>query len=124
MSATPKPPTGLNGPGRDLWRSVVADVDRDCELDARELHLLKSAAQAVDRAAELEKLIGAEGLMIAGSKGQARLHPAIAEARLQTQLAAVLVGKIELQAPEPKTGRLNGRQRANLRRLSLERRSA
>jgi hypothetical protein len=108
----------LGPAGAALWRRIVADVPDELELDARELSLLESAACAADRVAELEALIARDGLMLAGSKGQARLHPAVAEARMTRQLCSILLSKISLAAPEPKTGALNVRQRGDLRRLT------
>ena len=119
VKASLKPPSGLGPAGRSLWRRVVADVPADVELDARDLIFLEQAGRASDRVSELEELIARDGLMIAGSKGQDRLHPAVAEARMQRQLVAVLLSKIELDVPGVKTGSLNVRQRADLRRVAM-----
>ena len=98
---------------------MLADVHEDWELDARDLHALEQAARAADRAAELDLLIERDGLMVAGSNGQDRLHPAVAEQRMQRQLSALLVSKIALEPPKAKTGHLSGRQRADIRRAEL-----
>jgi hypothetical protein len=119
VSAVQKPPAGLQGHGSALWKAVIADVHEEWELDSKDLHSLEQAARAADRAQELEELIERDGLMIAGSTGQERLHPAISEQRMLRQLSAVLVSKIALEAPEPQTGHLSSRRRADIRRAEL-----
>jgi hypothetical protein len=119
VTAAQKPPAGLLKAGIGLWKAVVRDVDEAWELDARDLHVLELAARAADRAAELGDLIDRDGLMIAGSTGQDRLHPAVVEQRMQRQLSAVLVAKVQLEPPAVRTGHLSGRQRADIRRSDL-----
>lgn len=75
-------PAGLGKAGRALWRQITATYD----LDAAERPLVEQACQLADRVAELEDQIATDGLMVAGSTGQPRLHPAVAEAR-QTRVA-------------------------------------
>jgi P27 family predicted phage terminase small subunit len=111
----PKAPAGLRKAGAALWARVLADVHADWELDSSDLHGLEQAARAVDRAQELGEVIDRDGLMIAGSTGQERLHPAVAEQRMQRQLSAHLVSKIALAPPDAKTGHLSGKQRQKLR---------
>jgi hypothetical protein len=112
MSRTPKLPKELGLAGRSLHRRVLADVPANWELDAKDLHNLEAACHAVDRVHELEQMIAADGLFTDG-----KLHAGVVEARLQTQLAVQLLSKVETAAPAAKTGHLNGRQRAELRRL-------
>jgi hypothetical protein len=119
VSKLQKPPAGLQKAGVSLWKAVLADVDEACELDAREAHALEQAARAADRAEELEALIVRDGLMVPGSAGQERLHPAVSEQRMQRALSASLVSRIELDPPAARTGHLSGRQRANIRRGEL-----
>ena len=94
-----KAPKGLGTAGRRLWRDVLADVAEGWQLDARDLALLEAACRAADRAVALDEAIENDGLMVAGSQGQRVLHPAVGEARLQRQLVAVLLGKVELAPP-------------------------
>lgn len=119
VSAAPKPPPGLQKAGTSVWKTILRDVQEDWELDAKDLHSLEQAARAADRAQELEELIERDGLMIAGSTGQERLHPAIAEQRMLRQLSALLVSRIALEAPEPMTGHLSSRRRTDIRRAEL-----
>jgi hypothetical protein len=119
VSAVQKPPAGLQKTGISLWKAVLADVHEDWELDSKDFHALEQAARAADRAQELEELIDRDGLMIAGSTGQDRLHPAISEQRMLRQLSALLVSRIALEAPEPQTGHLSSRRRTDIRRAEL-----
>jgi len=116
--SAPKPPAGLlKAGGAGLWEAVLADVHPEWELDAKALHTLELAARAADRAAEMDDLIARDGLMVPGSVGQERLHPAVAEQRMQRQLSAILVSKIALAPPDVKTRHLSGKQRQNLRAI-------
>lgn len=112
--STAKPPDGLGPPGRALWRKVSADVADGWRLDARDEHLLRGACRAADVIAALERAVKRDGEVVKGSKGQTRLHPALTEARMQRDLQAKLLAKVELEPPAQKTGHLSGRQRDQL----------
>jgi P27 family predicted phage terminase small subunit len=116
MDRAPKPPIGLGKAGRALWTRITGDVRVGWDLDERDLMLLEGACAAHDRVAELEAVARREGVTGKGSRGQGVVHPAIGEARLQRALSAQLLGRVELTAPAARTGHLNGRQRAELRR--------
>jgi hypothetical protein len=73
----PAAPEELGDAGRELWD----EINRDLVLDGRETALLLRACQMADRAAELENLVRSDGLMVPGSTGRQRLHPALAEQR-------------------------------------------
>lgn len=109
MSGTPK---SLGSSGRELYARVLADVAPTWELDSKDLHNLEAAARAVDRVDELEQIIARDGLLTADG----RVSPAVVECRLQTQLATLSLAKVETE-PKISTRHLNGRQRAELRRL-------
>lgn len=115
MSATPSAPKGLGPAGRALWKRVLADVAAGWELDERDVSCLRGACRAEDRAQELDRLVETEGLMVTGAAGQAKLHPGIPEARAQRQQVALLLARVEMAPPAPRTGHLNVRQRAQLR---------
>jgi hypothetical protein len=77
-SGLPRAPAGLKKPGRALWRSIV----REYELNPAEVATLAHACRLSDECARLEELLdGAPSLEVAGSQGQARVHPAVAELR-------------------------------------------
>ena len=99
MAKAPKPPATLGKAGKLLWQRIVADVDPGWELDAADLQNLEGACRAHDRVTELEAAIQRDGATVSGSRGQTVVHPAIGEARLQRQLSASLMGRVELKAP-------------------------
>ena len=86
-ATSPAAPKGLGDAGRDLHERIWADLGEDMELSERESAVLRLACVQVDRAADLEAQVDADGLMVAGSTKQPRVHPAVGEAR-QAALAA------------------------------------
>lgn len=114
MSGAVREPKGLGEAGRELWRSVLADVAEGWRLDARDLALLEAACRAADRVQVLEDAVDADGLMVSGSTGQEVLHPAVSEARMQRQLMTALLAKVELAPPQQRTGHLSAKQRNQL----------
>lgn len=85
-------PSGLGKPARALWRAVTAGL----VLRADELAILETACRTRDQIASLEQLLVASPAAIEGSRGQQVLHPAIAELRLQRQLLAALLAKLDM----------------------------
>lgn len=77
MAKRPQPPAALGAAGKALWRRVLALG----EPEPGELELLRIACRAEDRVVELRRLIDEDGLMVAGSRGQRVLHPAMSELR-------------------------------------------
>lgn len=77
MRLIPRPPAGLDGAGRRLWRSVV----RDYELRPDELIVLGAAARTADEIAEMEAMKAKMTALVPGSMGQLRANPFFAELR-------------------------------------------
>ena len=96
---SPKPPEGLQSAGKDLWKSILADVGPGWRLDARDLHFLSRACRIEDEMRELERIVDEEGLTTNGSRGQTAIHPALAEARQLRQVQQRLLGAVELCDP-------------------------
>jgi hypothetical protein len=113
MSGVSKSPGGLGPSGRELHRQILDDLPPNWELDAKDHHNLDAACRAADRVHELEQIIARDGLVTADGK----VNPVVVECRLQVQLGVHLLSKVEVTPPAAKTGHLNGRQRAELRRL-------
>ena len=110
----PDPPDHLGAAGRDLW----ATVGRDLVFEAHELPLLTSACEVADRIAALEAVIAEEGVTVAGSKGQPRLHPAVAEVRQSRLAMARLLGQIAIETGEghlANAASIHGRRAATAR---------
>ncbi|HSS03830.1 MAG TPA: P27 family phage terminase small subunit [Solirubrobacterales bacterium] len=97
--ARPTAPRGLGKEGRKLWRQIQDAVAPDWELDERDERTLLAACQLEDRLAELDAAIAAEGLMVAGSRGQRVLHPAAQESRQVTLAQHKLLAGVELADP-------------------------
>jgi P27 family predicted phage terminase small subunit len=89
----------LGAEGKRLWKSIVGDLDEDWRLDARDLAYLAQAARCADELAELKAVIARDGSTVEGSKGQTRVHPAVAEARQLRLTLLRLLGSIEMTDP-------------------------
>jgi phage terminase small subunit len=101
MATKPRAPSGLGSRGGRFWRTVVDTY----ELQPDELELLAECCRTLDDLDKLRKAIGRDGTTVAGSKGQTRTHPALAELR-QTRLAlGRLLGQLGLPDPEDEQGR-------------------
>src|SRR5919201_6739739 len=85
-------PTGLGAAGKRLWKSVTEGLT----FRPDELATLESACRTADLVAELDAVIAKAPTMIVGSMGQRVVHPAIQEARLQRQLLASLLSRLDL----------------------------
>lgn len=92
MTVRHRAPGGMGDAGRKLWRAVTAGL----VLRADELATLEAACRTADAIAALEFVIAAEPTMIAGSMKQAVVHPAITEVRLQRELLARLLSRLDL----------------------------
>ncbi len=96
----PQPPKALGAPGKKLFRAILRDIDADWQLDARELTLLERAGRCADDLDKLEKAIDKDGIMVEGSQGQRRVHPALAEARQLRLVQLRLLSAIEMVDPQ------------------------
>lgn len=88
----PSAPAGLGTRGKGLWRRLVARYD----FEQGELPLLEQACRALDDVTALEEVVAGEGMTVAGSRGQPRLNPAVAELRQSRQGFAKLIGALAL----------------------------
>lgn len=66
------------------------------EWDVHELVLIEQAARVADQIADLESLLAADGLVVPGSTGQDRLHPAVTELRQHRALLGSLLGRLKV----------------------------
>lgn len=89
----PKAPTGLDRRGRQFWTKTV----KTFTLSDAELELLVEVCRALDQCEALQSAITVDGITVTGSKGQSRVHPAVAELR-QVRLA---VGRLIAQLALP-----------------------
>ena len=102
MTARPRTPPDLAQPGRSLWRAVVDTY----ELRRDELLLLTEACRTADEAARLDEEARTAPLLVAGSAGQQRSNPLLAEARQTRALLAALLKQLALpDSPEDAAAR-------------------
>lgn len=86
----------LGHSGQHLWDSVT----RRYELSKHEEVLLGSACRLADTIADLEAALTSEGLIVQGSQGQPRVHPAVSELRQNRLVLARLVADLGLPLNE------------------------
>jgi hypothetical protein len=112
----PAAPPGLRTGGRRLWADVVAGWD----LRPDELIVLERACRVRDRLDRLDAALAkAPDVVDVGSRGQARVHPAVSELRQQELVLAGLLDRLRLTEPSAE-GPVGGRSTA-ARELALRR---
>jgi hypothetical protein len=122
MAIEAKPPRALGPEGRALWRSVARAVAEDeLELDAKELTFLRTACKLTDRAAQLERAMDEQDLVVKGYNGQPVINSIWGEWRLVCQLAMTTLSRIKLDIGDVDAGliRIN---RANPQRAGANKR--
>ena len=89
----PNPPEHLSDRCRKWWRAVMTDYD----LEPHHEHLLRLAAEALDRAEQARGILAVEGICVpAGDSVKA--HPAVAIERDARTAAARLIRELDLDA--------------------------
>jgi phage terminase small subunit len=107
----PKPPQSLGETGRVFWRRVTGVY----ELSPGEEALLARCCRTLDVLDRLDRALAeADSLMVAGSVGQLKAHPALAAAADQQRLLDQLVRALNLPLP----GEAEGRRRSPAARES------
>jgi hypothetical protein len=114
-NAPPPPPEGLGDAGAALWR----DVRRDYVLRADEEVLLVSACRTLDELGRLEQKLATTSLTVAGSKGQVRPHPLLAETRAHRLALRQLLGAIGIDEADAEHGDHGQARSAAGRKLAL-----
>lgn len=104
----------------DVREQFEAELPDGFRFDARDLVLLAAAQRIADRIDALEAELEHTGLTVAGSSGQPRLSPLVAEIRLeQTALARVLDG-VHIPSVEGEERKSSRNVRAARRRWDRE----
>jgi len=96
-----RPPKDLNAAGRAFWRSVLSDF----EPNSAELQLLHEACRTKDELDVMVAAVAAESPVVAGSKGQPRPHPLLAEIRQHRRLLDQLVVALGMPLESEVVGR-------------------
>lgn len=108
----PATPRGLGGPGRSLWKAVIAAF----EMRIDEEQTLLAACKMADDIAQLEAALRESTVWIAGSKGQQALNPIFGELRAHRLALAKLLRDCGIVAEaEPEAKSAAGRHLAGLR---------
>ena len=97
----PRPPGSLGADGLAFWRAVCSAY----VLSPAELAVLARCCRTLDVLARLDAaLIGADDLMVEGSVGQLKAHPALAAAADQQRLLDQLMRSLALPMPTEDVG--------------------
>jgi hypothetical protein len=97
-----RPPAGLGPSGRALWR----DINREYGLAPHEAAILVQCCRVVDRLDVIEAELGGAGaLVVAGSTGQPKAHPMLAEWRAQARVLESLSRALSIPLPGEDAGR-------------------
>ena len=90
----PRPPAGLGQRGARFWR----DVQRDYSLDRAELEVLAECCRILDLIDSLRAEVAETGVIVAGSMGQPRVHPAVPQLLAAQALLGRLLRSLALPA--------------------------
>jgi hypothetical protein len=105
-------PSDLKARGRALWRSVVGKY----ALDPAETALLHELGRTVDELDALTVAMADQSPVVAGSQGQPRANPLLAEIRQHRKLAESLAISLAL----PVDGETIGRRRSTNARVAAD----
>jgi hypothetical protein len=112
---TRRAPSGLGKSGRALWR----EINREFGLAPHEEAILVQVCRCADRLDAIEdELSGAGSLTVAGSTGQPRPHPLLAEWRMQARVLESLSRALSIPLPSETVGR---RRSPSAREAALQR---
>ena len=106
MAPKPRPPAELKRSGRALWSAVQAEY----VLEQHEMQLLREMCRTTDALDRLATVVADEGEMVQDRFGQAKVNPALVEARQLRIAFARLSAALRLPAGE------EGDQQADARR--------
>jgi hypothetical protein len=98
--------TGLQAPGKALWRDVVDEF----ELNPAETALLYQLALTLDELAQMKADLAEMGTVVMGSRNQPRVNPLIAAIATHRKLADGLVVALGLPLPGEVVGRRRSAQ--------------
>jgi hypothetical protein len=104
----PKPPTGLETAGKQLWDSITTTF----VLNAGETEILRQAAATADEIALLEAELRSSSLMVAGYSGQPRPNPLLKIIQDHRLLLRRLVDSLALPDPDEESGMRPGQRHA------------
>ena len=92
----PNPPDHLSDRCKTWWRSV----NQDFELEDHHLHLLRLAAEALDRSEEARAILAVEGIVVR-SGDTVKAHPCVSIERDARLAVARLIRELDLDVEMP-----------------------
>ncbi len=111
----PATPADLGARGRKFWRTTMAGF----ELSDVETELLVECARLLDECESLRNAVDKEGVTVAGSTGQTRVHPALGELRQHRLGLGKLLAQLALPDEDsemlPTPSQARGRKAAQTR---------
>lgn len=113
----PAAPDDLGEAGRALWR----DVRAGWVLRPDEERLLLAACRTVDELERIDQALAAAEIVTAGSKGQDRAHPLLAEVRSHRLALRSLLSAIGIEDAEADAGSQNAQRSHAGRALARQR---
>lgn len=107
-------PECLGTAGAALWHSITSMTLDGASIDLRpdELAVLGEACKTADTIAMLEQSLHGAPVIIAGSRGQDTVHPAVVELRHQRAALSTLLRRLDLPDTEDSWDNLTASQRA------------
>ncbi|WP_396659266.1 hypothetical protein [Microbacterium sp.] len=91
-----KKPSDLGPRGARLWAAITDDL----EGDQHDAELVLETCRVLDVIDGLAAAVRADGVTVAGSRGQTVVHPAVQEMRQQQLTFARLLGQLNLDEAE------------------------
>ena len=98
---TVRAPSGLGKAGRALWRDLMAEYG----LNPVEAAILVQVCRCVDRLEAIEAELAGMPLVVAGSTGQPRCNPLLAEQRAQARVLESRCRALAIPLPGEDVGR-------------------
>ena len=96
----PLPPTEPPSHLTDEMKAWFVEVDESYVLGHHDLHVLRLACEAFDRAQSSRQQVEREGSTFVDKNGNLRAHPSLAVQRDAAALFAKLVKQLDLPSPE------------------------
>ena len=108
----PAAPPDLGARGRKFWRTTMATF----EMSDVETELLIEVARLLDECENLRNAVQTDGVTVAGSTGQPRVHPALGELRQHRLALGRLLAQLAL--PDVDDGSLSAPAQLRARKAS------
>lgn len=92
MPASKRAPAGLGARGRAFWKAILETY----ELTPAETEVLAESCRLLDEIDRLQAAVADGGVVVPGSVGQPRVHPAVSELRSHRLALGRLLAQLDL----------------------------